>query len=245
MATLEDFYGLNNPILQTNTDLVKSDYLKTKKESMTNSFRDLMFTSVKKRDELSREVENLKSKKFDPKKDKDPKFLLYENIFVLDKSIERQGYILVVDITEPKTLEDATTIIEKLQQIEKTSNLPYPKCIFINKVDRVMDKKKVKAFLSEVEQVKSKYKIDIFKVSALNNTGVVDGFRKFLAKIHQMLMDKKQNEGLEEQDQSDSDEEEITCNDKWNSCARKCCGPSNIFICGGGDDGEEREEDDD
>jgi hypothetical protein len=211
---------------------------------MTAQFRELMFTSVSKRDQLSKEQENVKTKKYDPKKDKDPKFLLYENIFTLDKSIERQGYILVVDITDPQTLEDAKTVIEKLQQIEKTSNLPYPKCVFINKIDRVIDKKKVKSFLAEAEQMKHKYKIDIFKVSALSNIGVVESFKKFLSKIHQQLLDKKQNEGLEEKDFSDSDNEDpITCQDKWNSCSKKMCFGSGFFTCGqGGDDSDTKEE---
>lgn len=207
---------------------------------MTEKFRELMFTSVSKRDQLSKEMENIKAKKFDPKKDKDPKYLLYENIFVMDKSIERQGYLLVVDITEPQSLEDAKTIIEKLHQIEKTSNLTYPKCIFINKIDRIIDKKKIKSFLADVEQLKLKYKIDIFKVSALNNSSVMESFRKFLSRIHQQLLDKKQNEGLEEKDYSDSDEEDaITCQDKWNSCTRKVCCGTSIFSCGVVDDDDE------
>ena len=242
LATLEDFFGLNNPILKPE-NTTNSEYILKKKEKMTESFRQLMFTSVKKRDELSKEAENIKSKKFDTKKDKDPKYLLYENIFSLDKSIERQGYIIVVDITDHSSIEDAKTIIDKLQQIEKTSNLSYPKCIFINKIDRIIDKKLVKAFMTEVEQLKAKQKLDIYKVSALNNSGVSDAFRKFLSKIHQANMDKKQNEGLEEKDFSDEEEDPITCNDKWNSCTRKVCCGTGIFSCGTPEDEEEKNSD--
>lgn len=210
---------------------------------MTKNFRELMFSSVTKRDQLSKEAEAVKTKKlYDPKKDKDPKYLHYENIFVLDKSIERQGYIIVVDITEPQSLEDAKTVIEKLQQIEKTSNLHYPKCIFINKIDRIIDKKKIKSFVSEVEQLKLKYKLDIFRISALNNNGVIEAFKKFLAKIHQSIMDKKQNEGLEEKDfSSDEDDDPITCQDKWNSCTRKVCCGTSMFSCSRPEDDDEEE----
>ena len=210
---------------------------------MTVSFRELMFTSVDKRDQLSKEMENKKAKKFDPKKDKDPKFLHYENIFQMDKSIERQGYILVCDITEPSSLEDIKTIIDKLQQIEKTSNLSYPKCIFINKIDRTFDKKKVKAFFTEVEQLKQKYKMEVYKVSALNNVGIIESFRKFMAKIHQQLMDEKQNEGMEEKDKSDEEEDPITCQDKLNSCTRKMFCGSRMFSCGEAEEEIEEVED--
>jgi len=243
-ATLEDFFGLNNPILQASKETVNSEYIKKKQEKMTKEFRALMFSSVTKRDQLSKEAENIKTKKFDPKKDKDPKFLHYENIFVLDNSIERKGYIIVVDITDPTTLQDAATILEKLVQIEKTSNLTYPKCIFVNKIDRTVDKKKIKAFYIEADQLKQKYKTDIFKVSALNNTGVLDAFKKFLGKIHQILLDQKQNEGLEENDDLSEEEDPITCNDKWNACTRKCLG-TNVFACGNPDDTDENEESED
>lgn len=241
-TTLEDYFGLNNPLLQCSENTIKNDYLKAKKNQMVDEFKSLMFTSVIKRDEMSKE--ETKKKKFDPKKDKDPKFIHYENIFTKDKSIERRGFIFVCDITESQSLEDLKTVIEKMQQIEKTSGLIFPKCVFINKVDRNFDKKKVKSFFTEVEQLKVKYKLDVFKVSALNNSGIIEAFRKFLSKIHQQILDSKQNEGMEEKDKSDEEEDPITCTDKYNSCSRRFFCGSRAFTCGGPADEEEQVEED-
>lgn len=241
-ATLEDYFGFNNPLLEASDNIIKSEYLKKKKSDMKNAFTELMFTSVNKRNEMSKE--ETKKKKFDPKKDKDPKFIHYENIFTKDKSIERRGFILVCDITEQKTLTDLDIIVEKMQQIEKTTGLVFPKCIFVNKIDRNIDKKKVKTFMSEVEQLKTKYKLDYYKVSALNNSGIIDSFRKFLSKIHQQLMDQKQNEGMEEKDLEEEEESIITCQDKYNACSKKFFCGSRMFTCGGPVDDEEGEKSD-
>lgn len=236
-TTLEDYFGLNNPLLQSSENTISNEYLKKKRQEMVNQFTKLMFTSVNKRDEMSKEES--KKKKFDPKKDKDPKFIHYENIFTNDKSIERQGFIFVCDITEPTSLEDLKTVIEKMQQIEKTSGLSFNKCLFINKIDRNIDKKKVKSFLQEAEALKQKYKIDIYRVSALNNSGIIDGFRKFLSKIHQQILDAKQNEGFDEKDVVEDEDEEINCTDKFNSCSRRVFCGSRMFTCGGRNDEDE------
>lgn len=242
-ATLEDYFGLNNPILQVSKETVSSEYIKEKQEKLTKEFRELMFSSVSKRDQLSKEENTKTAKKYDPKKDKDPKFLHYENIFVLDKSIEREGYIIVVDATDPETFKDAATILEKLTQIEKTSNLTYLKCLFVNKYDR-FDKKKVKSLIAECDLLKQKFKTDYFRVSALNNYNISESFKKFLSKIHQKLLDEKQNEGLEDFEEESEEEDPITCNDKWNACTRKCLG-TNAFACGNPDDTDENEESED
>lgn len=205
---------------------------------MVNEFINLIYTSHTKRNELSKE--ETKKKKYDPKKDKDPKYIHYENIFNNDSCVERQGFIFVCDITDKQSLEDAKLVIEKMQQMEKTSGFNYPKCIFINKTDRNIEKKIIKAFNNEADILKQKYKLELYKVSALNNSGVIDSFRKFLSKIHQQLMDLKQNEGMEEKDPDDNDDEKITCTDKFNSCSRKMFCGSRLFTCGGG--GQEYEE---
>ena len=67
--TLEDFFGLNNPILQTSENTIKSDYIKMKREDMAKQFRELMLTSLTKRNQLSSESETKKAKKFTPKKE--------------------------------------------------------------------------------------------------------------------------------------------------------------------------------
>ena len=243
-TSLEDFFGLNNPLINQNEKTINSDYLKGQRTVMTNSFREMMFTSVEKRDQLSKESETKKAKKYNPKTQKDPKFEHWESIFEMDKKkIERKAFILVCDITDLKSLEQIKGILDKLQQIEKTNNLPYPKCIFINKMDRNLDKKKCKVFMTELEAIKHKYKLEFYKVSALTNSGVIDSFRKFMSKIHQDLMDKKQNEGMDE-DLSDEEEEDIvTFADKLNSCGRKVlCGKRvNLFSCGNPPDEDEDE----
>jgi len=57
-----------------------------------------------------------------------------------------------------------------MRDIEKSSNIIYPKCILINKTDR--DKMKdYKKFQDELEVFKSQL-IPHYKVSALNNSGI-------------------------------------------------------------------------
>lgn len=240
-VTLEDFFGFNNPLLQTDEN-VKSDYIKETKKYMTDEFKKLMFTAMIKKNE-SHENENKKSKKNDNKKDKDPRYLHLENIFNKDKSIDREGFIIVVDYTEPQTLEDAKIVIDKLHQIEKTSYLFYPKCIFINKFDRFQDKNKVKSFLSDIERLKFNYKVDVYKVSCLTNTGIMDALKKFLGRVHQSIIDRMPKEDIEIKDYEEVEEEEINFKDKWNFCTRKFFCGSTLFTCGGNDEVTEENED--
>lgn len=241
-VTLEDFFGFNNPLLQTD-DNVKSEYIKDTKKYMTEEFKKVMFTAMNKKNELCQESENKKNKKNDHKKDKDPKFLHLENIFNMDKSIDREGFIIVVDYTDPQTLEDAKIVIDKLHQIEKTSNLPYPKCIFINKFDRFQDKNKVKTFLSDIERLKFNYKVDVYKVSCLTNSGIMDGLKKFLGRVHQSIIDRMQKDEMEIKEYEEVDEEEINFKDRWNFCTRKFFCGSTLFTCGGNDEVAEENED--
>lgn len=160
-----------------------------------------------------------------------------------EEVIERHGFILVCDVTDVSTANDIKSVIEKLQQIEKTNNLIYPKCIFINKMDR-NQKKNLKTILTELEEIKKKCKLDIFKVSALTNSGVIDAFRKFMGRIHQQKVDEKQNEGMDDRENSEDEAEETYFTDKFDSCTRKVFCGSRMFQCSSGleqdDEGDDR-----
>jgi GTPase SAR1 family protein len=209
MLTLEDMFGINNPLLQSHESTITSSYLKEKRTEMSATFQKLMFTSVEKRDKLSAESEKKKTKNVNPKKDRNPKFLIYEQIFENDEKIERVGFIFVCDCNDQKSYEAIKTIIEKLHQIEKTNNLMYPKCIFINKIDKGADKKKLKAIITDLQQFKTKFKLEFYKTSALTNYGITESFRKFISKIHQQQVDQKQNEGVEDQENDDIMEDKV------------------------------------
>lgn len=207
-VTLEDMFGLNNPLLQTPDNLITSAEQKEQRAMMTSVFKEIMFTSTEKRKLLSNELKKAKNATASVKKNS--KLNVYDKIFNDDPQIERRGFILVCDCTDIKTVEDLRIIIEKLHQIEKTNNLFYPKCILLNKIDRV-DKEKLKSVLKEVESFRSRYKIDIMKISALTNYGVVESFKKFVSKIHQQEVENKQNEGCEDQDEDEEDLDKVEC----------------------------------
>jgi GTPase SAR1 family protein len=44
----EDVFGLNNPLLQTSEDAIKSSKLIDKRKKMVQEFKNIMFTSLKK-----------------------------------------------------------------------------------------------------------------------------------------------------------------------------------------------------
>ena len=56
-------FGLNNPLLQTPEEHIKSNVLKEKRKKMTEDFKQLMFTSTAKRKILSENMDMKKSTK--------------------------------------------------------------------------------------------------------------------------------------------------------------------------------------
>jgi GTPase SAR1 family protein len=206
MVTLEDMFGIDNPLLQTPDELITSQEQKDKRSYMSQVFKDIMFTSTEKRKQLSTESKKV-SKNVGSKK-KITKQNIYERIFNDDHIIERKAFILVCDPSDMRTLEDMKTILEKLHQIEKTNNLFYPKSILINKIDKA-DKEKLKNFTKITEELKSKFKCEVFKISALTNYEVEESFKKIVSKIHQLESDSKQNEGLEDQDEAEEELESV------------------------------------
>ena len=93
------------------------------------------------------------------------------------------------------------------------------------------------------EYQNNKHRIDMFRVSALTEYGLIEAFRRFLYRIHQELRNISQNDGIE-----DPDEEEIVkfkpqCIDKANSCTKSLfCGKA-LFFCGAESDDESDDND--
>ncbi len=203
MLTLEDTFGLDNPLLQTPESLITSQFLREKRHKMADVFKDIMFSSNERRAKLSKD--NKKSKK-DNQMSKNQ---VYEGILYNDINIERRGFMFVHDVNDKESLEDIISMIDKLHQIEKGNNLFYHKCIMLNKIDRCTDKKSLKETLQILENVKQKYKVDTYKVSAFTNTGVVENFKKFASKIQQQEIENKQNEGLDDMEQDDQRADEV------------------------------------
>jgi len=202
MVTLEDMFAINNPLLQTPEHLISSVEMKQQRTEMSEIFKGFMFSSKEKRDKLSNEAK--KPKTLGEAK-KITKINVYEKLFDEDPSIERKGFVFVCDATDDKSADDIITLLDKLNQIEKSNDLTYPKGVFINKVDKA-DKEKLKKIVEKLDQVKAKYKfIDVFKTSALTNYGIVESFKKFLSRIHQIEADSKQNEGYEDKSDDDDD----------------------------------------
>lgn len=200
MLILEDMFGFTHPLLSTPDHLIKSTILKEKRKNMSDSFQNIMFTSVQKRDALSKEPETKKMNKLDNDEDKDPKSLLLSQIFENDPKIDRMGFVFVCDVTDTKTFEDVKAAIIKLHQIEKSNNIAYPKCILINKNDKCYLRKSFFKEIGEINELKQKYKVDVYRTSALTGEGIEESFRKFIAKIHQQQIDSKQMQGVADND---------------------------------------------
>jgi GTPase SAR1 family protein len=161
--------------------------------------------------------------------------------------IDRNGFVFVCDITNLKSFDSVLNIIQKMEEIEKTNNLNYSKMILFNKYDKV----DVTKFNEEIESRRTlieeyqnnKHRIDMFRVSALTEYGLIEAFRRFLYRIHQELRNISQNDGIE-----DPDEEEIVkfkpqCIDKANSCTKSLfCGKA-LFFCGAESDDESDDND--
>jgi GTPase SAR1 family protein len=217
MVTLEDTFGLNNPLLQTPAELMTSSVLKEKREYLSNIFKDIMFTSMQKRDKLANEQKKIKKEK----RSKNLKYEIFEenyNFKILnpkEEKIERRGYILVCDCSDYKSYEDINQILSKLHQIEKSNNLTYyyPKCVFINKHDKIIDNE-VKANLKKITQSldmwKKKCNLEYYKVSALTNENMLEYFRRFLSKIHQIIVEDDQNDGASDNENEELNSEPVT-----------------------------------
>jgi GTPase involved in cell partitioning and DNA repair len=159
--------------------------------------------------------------------------LAYERIFGNDKPVERKGFIMVCDATDIKSVLDLGVVIDKLTQIEKTNNLVYPKCILLNKIDKFQqDKTQLTSIITELNRLKTKYRIKFYKVSALTGKSLLSSLREYLNLIYQLENESK-NEGFDEnEDQEEDDENKIDCTDKLNSCSRKIFCGSTMFTCG-------------
>lgn len=58
---LEDVFGLNNPLLQIQEGLIKSKVLSDKRKKMVNDFKNIMFTSLNKKNHTE-EIRKSKSR---------------------------------------------------------------------------------------------------------------------------------------------------------------------------------------
>lgn len=150
--------------------------------------------------------------------------------------IERSGFVFVCDCENPKTVDSIVKIIEKLQEIEKTNNLIYPKMILFNKSDKMNErtfKEDMKEYQGMLENFKTKFKIECVRVSALTGNGIVEAFTRFLGKIHQEKRDQKQNDGIAEPD--DEDDMKLfkpQCVDNLNMCSKNMFCGNKLFSCG-------------
>lgn len=228
---IQDTFGLNNTILNKPPELIYSKNIKKIREKMSQDFKDIMFSSTEMRNKLMSEDKNAKNKK-EPNYDEE---LLFDNLGYESENIPRSGFIFVCDCENLKTFDTVEKIIEKLEEIEKSNNLKYPKMILFNKSDRIKDdefKEYVQKKQSVLETFKGKSKIDILKVSALTGHGVTESFKMFCTRIHQEEQNKKQNEGINEPDDDKDKIFEAGCSDKAAFYSKKIFCGKNLFSCG-------------
>jgi len=67
---------------------------------------------------------------------------IFTKLFDNDPTVERIGFIIVFDISETPSFDDAKFLLDKLHSIEKTNNIFYEKCLLANKFDKSIDRKK-------------------------------------------------------------------------------------------------------
>jgi GTPase involved in cell partitioning and DNA repair len=129
--------------------------------------------------------------------------------------VERLGFVFVIDPLEERSYETVKEIFDRMQTLEKRSNLCYSKCFFINKIDLIKNEESretVKKIIKDIKEMKENYNLessDYYLMSALNGRGVVDSLKKFVAKIHQKQSEERQKEGIGEnniEDANDNDD---------------------------------------
>jgi GTPase SAR1 family protein len=242
---IEDVFGLNNTILNKPEKLIKSENIKKKRNKMCKIFREIMLSSTEKRNKLSEQEKQINKKTVKKPVNMRDEML---NDFLGENSeyIDRNGFVFVCDITNIKSYESVIKVIEKMRDIEKTNNLNYQKMIIFNKCDK-LDRNKFNEEMerkrNEIEELKNKFKIDFFRVSALTGYGIEEAFRRFLYKIYQEQRNESQNDGIDDPDEEDVLKFKPQCIDKANSCTKSIfCGKA-LFFCGGDDDDENDSDD--
>jgi GTPase Era involved in 16S rRNA processing len=155
-----------------------------------------------------------------------------DRIFTSDNKFERKGFVFVCDTTDVKSATDISIVIDKMIQIEKTNNLHYPKCILLNKIDKIQtDKGIVMNIMNELNRLKTRYKIKYYKVSALNGKYLISSLREFFTSIYQLDNENK-IEHLDDNLMNMSKEYKINCSDKINLFSKKLFCGSGMFNCG-------------
>lgn len=245
---IEDTFGLNNSILNKPQELLVSKELRQLRQKMTRQFKEIMFTSADKNEKMSGELhkvsKNKKSKPIDWQKE-----IYMEILGCPSEHIERNGFIFVCDCVNENTMETAFKLIQKLQEVEKSNNLIYPKMLLFNMSDKVNENEFyefIQKKEDDIETLKKKCELEFFKVSALTGQGINEAFKRFLGRIHQKLSNEKQNEGIQEAD----DDEDVRiynadCNDKLNFYLRKLFCGREVDVPSCGLCGKAKEEDED
>jgi putative protein kinase ArgK-like GTPase of G3E family len=127
------------------------------------------------------------------------------------REIERLGFVFVIDALDYGSYESVRDIFEQMCNLEKRVNLKYSKAFFINKIDLVKTeetKENLKKLIKDIKSLKEKYELeshDYYLMSALNGRGVIDSIKKFISKIHQLKSEEKQNEGIKDDIEDDSE----------------------------------------
>lgn len=108
--------------------------------------------------------------------------------FYLDYSrvIPRVGVIFVADLNNETSLNDIVLIIKKLNEVEKSTDSHYQtiKAVFINKLDKLGEGKKIKNIKNKFDGVR--LDCEIFYVSALTNEKIHSAMSAYLAKLSEI-----------------------------------------------------------
>ena len=230
---IEDTFGINNSILNKSPELITSEKMKKERLRMSTQFKNIMFTSSIKKDSILEEKRkkiNTRNKKVDMNEE-----ILKDSLGYGSSFIERNGFVFVCDCVKENTMETVFKLIENMNKIEKSNNLIYPKMILFNMMDKVSEKefyKFIENKVNVIENYRSKYKIDIFRVSALTGQGIEDSIKKFVRGIHQEISNASQNNGVEEQEEDDAVNFNPDFVDKLNSCTKNIMCGNRIFSCG-------------
>jgi hypothetical protein len=215
---LEDVFGLNNPLLQTQESLIKSKTLLDKRKKMVEDFKNVMMTSQNKKSQMDEQ------KRFS-RQSKLSQAISVSNIF------ERNGFIIVFDITEHSSLEDAQFILKRLYEMEKTNGIKYEKCVLANKTDKVIDKKRFLNILHELDAFRKTYKCMAYLVSAKTNEMVSEGFKEFLLNVFNKNVKEHHNNNVEEEGFEIPDID-LTCTEQLTNCGNRAVCGNRLFACG-------------
>jgi len=109
----------------------------------------------------------------------------------------------------------------------------YEKCLFANKSDKVIEKKRFHGMLAELEVFKKQYKCDWYIVSAKTNENLTESMKIFMNNVYNKNI-KDSTNVYGEEEAFEINDIDLTCTQQMINCGGRpvCGGNRGMFACG-------------